>query len=315
MRGKIAIAALLSASICAQTLKFAPVGSIDLPADMIKVQGRYAYVAGAKAITVLDVSNPEAPKRAGSYTFPDKIWGFRVVGSLIYVADDLTGFGILDVSNPSAPVLRGSFKTKGQAKAVVVLGNRAVVVDHMQGLDFFGVSDTSKPVFQSSLFVDGYARDIALSGSIAYAVDSPTGFYVLDLAKPGPLDFVGSLQAANGQVVAASETREGQGPKLACVPGRGGLQVFDVSDPASPTLASTLHTPGGAPARVTLHGTRAYIADGRGGIQVADLSNPAKPSIIGAYKTTDPVRDVAVSDSLVFVVAGNGQVRILRETQ
>jgi hypothetical protein len=298
----------------AESLQFAPVASIDVPADMIKVQGRYAYVAGAKTITILDLSSPNAPKRLGSYQFPDKIWGIRVVGSLVYVADDLTGLGILDVSNPAAPVLRGSFKTKGQAKAVVVLGNKAVVVDHMQGLDVFDVSDVSKPVFLSSLFVDGYARDIALSGSIAYAVDSPSGFYVLDLSKPGPLDFASSLQSANGQVITVSDPEKGQGPKLACVPGRGGLQVFDVSDPAAPALASTFRTPSGAPARAVLRGTRAYVADGREGLQVVDLSNPVKPNIIGAYNTTGPARDVAVNGGLVLVVVGTGQVQILRET-
>jgi hypothetical protein len=91
--------------------------------------------------------------------------------------------------------------------------------------------------------------------------------------------------------------------------------VFNVSDPAAPSLASTFRTPGGAPARATLRGARAYVADGREGLQVVDLSNPANPKIIGAYKTTNPARDVAVSEGLAFVVAGANQVQILGETR
>ena len=303
MRGWLGF--LCCVGLAAQPVRFTLISSLDAPQDLVRIQGARAYLAGGKVLTIFDLSNPASPRREGQFQFADKIWGFSIVGSLVYVADDLAGLAILDVSDPAKPRLRGTLKTHGQAKAVVVSGTKALLVDHMEGLALVDVSDVAKPVPAGSLFLDGYARDVALSGSVAYAVDSPNGFYAVDLSKPGPLDFVGSLQSANGQTVAVSGA-------LACVPGRGGLQVFDVSNPAAPVLAATLKTPG-TPLRVTIQDKRAYLADGREGLQVVDLSDSSKPVIIGTYKTASPARDVAVGEGFVLVTTVSEGTLVLRE--
>ena len=46
------------------------------------------------------------------------------------------------------------------------------------------------------------------------------------------------------------------------------------------------------------------MADGDEGLQVVDLSDPLQTQIVGAYKTTSPVRDVAVAGRLVFLAVG-----------
>jgi hypothetical protein len=311
--------------VSAQTLNFAQVGSIAGPADMVRVQGRLAYVAAGKTLTLVDVSNPATPAIRGAYTFPEKIWGFRVAGPFVYVAADFFGLGILDVSNAAAPTLRGSFKTRGQAHGVAAFGTKVVVADHMSGLDLFDVSDLARPVLMDSFFLEGYARDVATSGSLAYAVDSPTGFYVIDLSKAEALEPVGTLQSANGQIIAVTEASTERGPHIACVAGGRALQVFDVSNPAAPVLVSTYNAPRGRPQRVSMKGALAYVAEGEGGLQVLDLSVPSKPSLVGEFKTSRPARDVAVGDSLVFVVVGDetqnaanmqpgGEALILRQT-
>ena len=279
---RAAVAALLcsaavsiagAAGFAADSVTLAPVGTIPGPADLV------------------DISNPASPMRRGAYTFPEKIWGFRVVGSLVYVADDFFGLGILDVSNAAAPALLGSFKTPGQAKNVAVFGTKAVVADHMSGVDLIDVSDRARPVSLGSFFVDGYARDVVVAGSLAYAVDAPAGLYVFDLSKPGPLDAVSTQQSATapGSIV-VSEGSGTQGPKVAVLVGGGSLQVYDLSAPAAPVRAATHRT----------------------------------PRVVGAYKTPNPARDVAVAGSLVLVVAGplpqgnvpsgGGEVLILRRT-
>jgi hypothetical protein len=129
---------------------------------------------------------------------------------------------------------------------------------------------------------------------------------------------------APGSIV-VSDTSAAQGPKVAVLVGAGSLQVYDVSNPAAaPVKAATYRTPGGRPLRVALQGTQAYVADGLEGLQVVDLSTPSMPRLVGTYKTPGPARDVAVADSLVFVVAGplpqgnlssgGGEVLILRQT-
>ena len=310
--------------VSAQTVNFARVGSITGPADLVEVYGGLAYIAASKTLTLFDISNPAAPKRAGAYTFPEKIWGFRVVGSTVYVAADFFGLGILDVSNPAAPALRGSIKTPGQAKNVAVFGTKAAVADHMSGVDFIDASNPAKLVSLGSFYLDGYARDVAASGSMAYAVDAPTGLYVFDLSKSGPLDAVSTQQSATAPGSLVVSEASSQGPKIAILVGGGSLQVYDLSTPAAPVKAATYRTPSGRPARVSLNGRLAYVADSGEGLQVVDLSTPSKPTVVGAFKTASPARDVAVADSLVFVVVGSAaggprefkdqEVLILRQT-
>jgi hypothetical protein len=61
--------------------------------------------------------------------------------------------------------------------------------------------------------------------------------------------------------------------------------------------------------RVSVKGSLVYVADGPEGVRVLDVSTPAKPAVVATYKTPKGARDVAVTDSHVFVVIGGGGVR------
>ena len=300
------------ASPPSQTLLYTAVGTLPVQADTVELQNGLAYVASGKTFTVFDVSNPAAPKQLGSHVFPEEIWAFRLQGQTAYVGVNFFGLGVLDVSNPSALVLRGSFKTPGQAKVAAVFGTRALVVDHMKGIVEVDVSNPAKMTSPGSFFLDGYARDVVASGSLAFAVDSPTGFYVFDLARPGPLEPIATMQ--DGTALRTVDVTTGEGPRLAVLVGGGVLQIYDVSEPASPISLPRYKTPGPAQ-RVSLKGRLAYVADGAGGLTVVDLSDPRQPAVIGSHKTTAAARDVAVADSLVLVAVANGDAILLRESR
>ena len=319
-----AVTAIVTGRAPASTFSFVQVGATPGPADMVEADGTHAYVAAGPTLTIFDVSNPARPSRAGTYTFPERIWGFRVIGSVAYVAADFFGLGILDVSNPAIPTLRGSVKTGGQAKNVAVSGTKAVVADHVSGIDVIDISTLAKPVVLSAVYLDGYARDVATLGSLAYAVDNPSGLYVLDLSKPDLTDPVAAVQSATAPRTVKILPESPNGPKLAVLAGGGSLQVYDISMPMAPVHLSTFRTPGGVQ-RIAVKGRLVYVADGSEGLQVVDLSAPAQPRIIGTYQTADPARDVAVAGSLVFLAVGalptgvarskgGGDVVILRQT-
>lgn len=298
-------------AVPAQAPSFAPVGMILGPADLIEAQGHHLYVAANDTLTVFDVSSPATPVRQGTYKFPEKIWGLTAVRDRVYAAVDFFGLGILDVSDPKTPRLLGSLKTPGQAKNVAVSGTTAAVADHVSGVDLIDVFDPAKPLLLGSVYLDGYARDVATLGSRAYAVDNPTGLYVIDLSKPAAADPESALQSATmPRVIKVSPGSAPNGPSLAVLLGAGSLQVFDLSNPAQPVHASTFRLPG-APGvtlasspRLALRGRLAYVAAAAEGLQVVDLSDSSKPRIVRSYKADSPVRDVAVTDSLVFAVVG-----------
>jgi hypothetical protein len=107
--------------VCAQSLTFAPAGTIPAPVDLIRVEGTHAYVSSGRTLTIYDVSNADSPKREGSYTFPEEIWSFRVVGTTAYVGANF--FGLSEPSGSSgndwnsgfdqaAKILRRSFRIR-----------------------------------------------------------------------------------------------------------------------------------------------------------------------------------------------------------
>ena len=63
--------------------------------------------------------------------------------------------------------------------------------------------------------------------------------------------------------------------------GESGLQIIDVTNPASPKWEGSLDTPGSAQ-NVAVSGTTAYVADGDGGLRIVDVSNPLAPVEVAA---------------------------------
>ena len=303
----------------AQALSFAPVGAISGPIDLVDASGVFAYTARGETLTVFDITDPAVPVRRGSHTFPEKIWGFTVVGSRAYVAAGHSGLFVLNLSDPEHPRVIGSIMTPGQAKNVAVSGHRAVVADHMSGIDVIDLSDAAAPRSLGSVYTDGYARDVAMFGAFAYGVDNPSGLYVLDLEHPDPLEPVGMIQSAPAaRFVEILEAN----PSIAVLVGgapydplralrsqtaaerqRDALHLYSVADPAAPAPLMSFSTPG-EPQSVVLRGAFAYVADGDAGLSVVDLSTASAPRLAGTYRTDNPARDVAVADTAVLVLAG-----------
>lgn len=303
----------------AQTLVFEQASTIAGPADLVEASGRYGYIAADRTLTIVDISNPTNPQRLGSYEFPERIWGFTVIESLVYVAADFFGLGILDVSEPMTPKLLGSVKTPGQAKNVDVSGTTAVLADHMSGVDLVDVSNLEHPMALGSIYLDGYGRDVTAHGSLVYAVDNPSGFYVVDLSEKDVWEPMSAIHSAMEPRFVEAENN------VAILLGQGALQVYDISTPTEPVHQSSYQTPGRA-IRVELEGSMAYLADGKEGLLVMDLTNPTEPQTAGTYPTAQPVRDVAIAKDVVLLAVGalptgisrsqgGGEVLVLRQSR
>ena len=326
-RSTVSIAVLLSIGLTgalappapAQTVTLEPVGVIPGPAEHVRVQGDYVYVSHHTSFTIWDVSRPATPRRMGSTELPEEIWGFRVRGDRVYVGANFFGLGILDISDPAAPGLLGSHKSLGQIKIGAVYENRVVLIDHMEGMVLVDISNETAPTGAGSFFLDGYARDVVTSGKMAYATDSPTGLYVFDLSVPGEPAPVGILHAPASPRFIEVQREAGEPSGILAGAGGGQLQIYDATNPAMPVKAATFETPG-RPTRVAMTGSLVYVADTEAGVTIVDISTPSAPTAAGTFPTDAPARDIAASDTHVFVVVGAGErqegeteVQILRK--
>lgn len=90
-----------------------------------------------------------------------------------------------------------------------------------------------------------------------------------------------------------------------------GLRVYDVSNPAAPTLSGAL-TAGFVDAfAVAVDGARAYVADGAGGLKIVDVSTPSQPLLIAGETVETALgvaQDVATRDGEVYVATGTSGV-------
>ncbi len=82
----------------------------------------------------------------------------------------------------------------------------------------------------------------------------------------------------------------------------GGMMVFDISTPASPSLIATIAA-GSLPLSVAVSGEHAYVVDAsNSNLMVYDVSTPASPSLSATIATGSGAGFVAVSDDHAYVV-------------
>jgi len=95
----------------------------------------------------------------------------------------------------------------------------------------------------------------------------------------------------------------------------GGLRVFELTDPAMPTLVGSLTQGLDDAWAVAVAGARAYVADGAGGLKVVDVTDPTRPVLIGGESMAQALgtaEAVTVHQGNVYVAAGSAGVAFYR---
>ncbi|MGV8026592.1 MAG: hypothetical protein AB2L18_08550 [Anaerolineaceae bacterium] len=95
---------------------------------------------------------------------------------------------------------------------------------------------------------------------------------------------------------------------VAC--GAAGLQILDVSNPASPKLVGSYDT-SGYTENVYLKGNNAILADGPSGIQVLDVSNPSAPVWVSEAYPLVYTYDVEMSGNTLYAAGGGSGLLVV----
>ncbi|MFM6000454.1 MAG: DUF4347 domain-containing protein, partial [Dolichospermum sp.] len=89
-----------------------------------------------------------------------------------------------------------------------------------------------------------------------------------------------------------------------------GLQIIDISNPATPTLKGNYDTPNYARG-VQVVGNYAYVADSGSGLQIIDISNPTTPTLKGNYDTSGSAIGVQVVGNYAYVADHDSGLQII----
>jgi hypothetical protein len=189
----------------------------------------------------------------------------QLVGNLAYITDYAGGVQVYDISNPASPVLVTSAATAGPARNVQVSGNYVYVAELTPGTPVSASTGTNP---------DGKLQIFQIHGT----GDSTT------------LSLVSTTNTVGGdayRVQIESVTVNGVAKTYAYLADyQNGVQIYDVTTPATPTLVKTLANSavaGSDASGITFAtvGTTPYVFvnDQNGGVLVYNNSNPNSPTL------------------------------------
>lgn len=140
--------------------------------------------------------------------------------------------------------------------------------------------------------------------------EMPNGVYQGPLAMAGSaMDDTIELEVI-GSELWSGFTSSGVSGNYAFVSLQHGLWVFDVSDPATPSVVADLHLNGGG--RVRIQGSYAFVAARPSGLKVVDISDPLNPTLGAEYTpVNEDLRDLTISGNYAYLGDASGNIEII----
>lgn len=204
------------------------------------------YLAsGTFGINSVDISNPanlilSANNRSIS---PAKDFGFY--GNFLFVTISEEGVRITELSYPVEPDMRGTLVTPGYAQGIVSTpdSDYAIVACGETGLAFYDLSQLQNGYGEYShiqlVDIPGYAENITVNPiqKYAYVACGDAGLTIVDYSDSANAKIVGRFNTGGYAKEVYYEDN-----KIYITTELRGLQIIDVSIPASPTRIGTVPT-------------------------------------------------------------------------
>jgi len=242
-------------------------------------------------IRVVNIQQPTSPVTLGTVSWSGgQPMGLAVSGDFLYVADGPGGLRVVNVSNPATPALVAQLVMPNtQSSDVAVSGSLVFLADTNQGVQVVNVTDPNNPVVMGGVDTPGNPSGIAAVGSWVYLADGPfSGLQIINASNPNNPVISGSLMTPGTAVDVTLS-----GSRAYVSDGNRGVQIIDVSNPASPSSVGII--PVSAQNQVdgvALKGSHAFLAVGgypMGGYPWSlieyDVSNPSLPVFVEGIQT------------------------------
>jgi CSLREA domain-containing protein/uncharacterized repeat protein (TIGR01451 family) len=279
------------------------------PALRLLAEGDLVYLQNRNSLRIINVSTPSSPYEDGSYkVVMDSVFGVAVGGNYAYVISYPSSLRVIDVSTPGAPIEVGACDTPGEAQKVVVVGNYAYIAAGEAGLRIIDISTPSNPT-EVGFYDTVGAWSIAVAGNYVY-VGNGQQLWVIDVSVPSNPTQVGSYYVGApwgsviGMTVVGNYAYVGVSGYMYY--DSGGLLVFDISTPSTPTLVGSYETIVSV-TNVAVVDNFAYASVG-GELWVFDVSDPSIPIKVGSYK---PWGGTIIAEGDYAYILGAGGFRVI----
>lgn len=243
----------------------------------------YLAVSGGDGLATFAIGDDGAMKPLGHARIGCDAVDLAVADGLVHLACGAQGVAIFSVEDPAVPRWLGSHQEVGFVGRIALQEDRLYALGEKGALSVLDVGHAALPSIVSTtrlaetpvaLLPEG-ASVLLLFGQEITRLDT-------DIRPPvvgnEGLDF-GQGVNLGGQ--RRAEIRDG---KLYVADWFSGVHIYDIANPASPHLISSVHTPG-SPKGIILRGDLAYVADDDHGLEVIDIQDPQRPEIIDRLQT------------------------------
>lgn len=260
----------------------------------VAVSGDYAFVAagsdGLAIVNIADRLNPSAPIFVDT---PGSARDVEIVGSTAYIADGQDGLCIVDVETPEAPGPAYSEATPGYAYDLAVSGEYTYVADLSGGVAILDVSEKDDPTYETSVTTPRSVRGIVIDDDRAFLCTEVDGLMIVDISTPtspgDPRPTQSYWSAAAAQIVGDH----------ALVATQAGLAAISVARPSA-SGPTTSRNPGGISSRLTVDGSRLYVAAGTAGVASLSIDDPLDLDPADLTDTDGHVVDVHARGDYVY---------------
>jgi len=280
------------------------VGSYDTAGTAYKVKtnktGSTIYVAdGEDGLINLNVYVPSSITLRGSYDLGDArdVVVEQTYGTGVMVADVAGGITLLDTYYGDPIHYYATYNSTLAYSSLVLSGNYLYTSDTTYGVSVINVSSVYAPTLAAHLDASGKINSMAQSGDYLYTTEN-SSLKIYNVSDPSAVSLVSTTTGIGTLNSIVGITIDGDYAYLT-VQGVG-LEIFNISDPASPTNVAIIPI-GDYIEKVTVADGRAYVADSTTGVLVYDVSTPATPTLITTYDTPKIAYEAAISGNYAYI--------------
>jgi len=271
----------------------------------VVISGDLAFVlTPSTGVRIVDIADPFQPHEIGCF---DSSAGSVVTaeGSAYVYMSRGYHLSVVDVSDPSSPVTTGTWDAPNGIYQLAVNGNY-LAAEGPEALYLLDISTPENPILADTLQISGETHYLAYEGDYVYFIGTLAGtnLNIVDVSRPDSIFVAGTLAPISGYAIDTADD-------LVYIASTTQLKVVDVSNPAAPTMVSTLPL-SPYPWDIAVSGDYAYLAYFQwtllpSGLEIIDISDPAQPAVVSNYLVSEAAYSVALHEnSAVIADAGVG---------
>lgn len=283
------------------------------PNDILII-GSTGYIVTSRgtssgSLIVLDINDPSRP----SIHYTEQLSGVGEDLELyqteyLIVATGNSGIGLWNITSPFSPGLISSLDTS-YAKGAFVYNNISYIFDGYQGVKLVDIENPFAPALISQYDTGDFAKDgvIYNDGSrvYLYVADEHGGVEIVDVTVETNPQHLNTISIPQGDQDIQAVTIDIVFPWLFVSLLKGGLNIYDITDPANPTLITNIHPGFGFVYHSILISTYLFVASGFQGLVIYDIRDIRSPHLLYTLDTLGNTKRVLFSGNYLYLLDGD----------